>query len=405
MDCVVLARGHDPGSWHLATPVRQLVPIGFSSDAIFAASLEFYSFPSQILMTIHAWSRPEFSLRLTITPFARSLLLAIAALLAATQARAQGCVIARGGGAAGLLGSGGYLEPKDWLLSVNYRHFDSHRHFAGDDEQTIRSDQGTEVYNDSDFYDVIATYQWTKRVSVSLTMPFVNHDRSSMYEHLGNPSGQRFSTQSSGMGDIRGSIYYWAIDPAKHPRGNLSIGLGLKAPTGDYEAKDIFNRTTGPSLRYVDSSIQPGDGGWGGTVELQGFYHLGGNLSAYGNGFYLFNPDERVETTGFSIPDGYMVRGGVDYRIEAVKGLFVSVGLRNEGVVAHDLFGGSRGSRRPGFAVAVEPGATYSKGRYSGTLTVPIAVHRNRVTTYGATKAGDAAFADYTINLSVSMKL
>ena len=48
---------------------------------------------------------------------------------------------------------------------------------------------------------------------------------------------------------------------------------------------------------------------------------------------------------------------------------------------------------------------TFSKGRYSGTFTVPIAIHRNRVTTFGSAKAGDAAFADYTFNLSLSMKL
>ena len=48
---------------------------------------------------------------------------------------------------------------------------------------------------------------------------------------------------------------------------------------------------------------------------------------------------------------------------------------------------------------------TFSRGRYNGTFTVPIAVHRNRVTTFGSIKAGTAAFADYAINLSVSMKL
>jgi hypothetical protein len=100
-----------------------------------------------------------------------------------------------------------------------------------------------------------------------------------------------------------------------------------------------------------------------------------------------------------------MVRGGVEYRWDAVPGLSTSLGMRNEGVVAHDLFGDNRGFRRPGFAVAVEPGVTYSKGRYAATLTVPIAVHRNRVTSYGSIKAGDAAFADYTINASFSIKL
>ena len=317
----------------------------------------------------------------------------------------QGCVIARGGGGAAITDGTGYLEKGDWQITLAARHFDSHRHFAGDDEQTHRSDQGTEVYNNSWFYDTTLTYAWSKRVYLSVTLPYVNHDRSSLYEHLGNSSGQRFATQASGMADMQLSASYWVIDPDHAKRWNLSVGVGLKLPTGDAEARDIFVRSSGPMERYVDSSIQPGDGGTGATVSLQGFYHIKGNLSAYANGFYLFNPEERNEKTGFSIPDGYMVRGGLEYRIEAVAGLSASLGMRNEGVIAHDLFGGSRGSRRPGFAVAVEPGVTYSKGRYSGTLTVPIAVHRNRVTTFGSTRAGDAAFADYTFNLSVSMKL
>ncbi len=320
----------------------------------------------------------------------------------------QGCLIARGGGAAAITDGSGYLEKGDWQLSLALRHFDSHRHFAGDDEQTQRSDQGTEVYNNSWFYDTTLTYAWSKRISLFVTLPFVNHDRSSMYEHLGNGSGQRFSTQASGMADMQVGASFWVVDPDKSTNWNILVGTSIKFPTGDAEARDIFNRTTGPQERYVDSSIQPGDGGTGFSIQLGGFYGLDRwvkNLSLYGNGFYLFNPEERNEKTGFSIPDGYMVRGGFEYRIESVHGLSVSLGMRNEGVVAHDLFGGSRGSRRPGFAVAVEPGITYSRGRYTGTFTVPIAVHRNRVTSFGSSKAGDAAFADYTFNLSLSMKL
>ena len=322
---------------------------------------------------------------------------------------AQGCVIARGGGAAGMVTDGtGYLEKGDWQVTLGIRHFDSHRHFAGNDEQTHRSDQGTEVYNNSWFYDTTLTYAWSKRVSLNVTVPFVNHDRSSMYEHLGNNSGQRFATQASGMADMQVGASVWVINPDKAKNWNVLIGTSIKFPTGDAEARDIFMRSSGPQERYVDSSIQPGDGGTGFSVQLGAFYGLDRwipNLSLYGNGFYLFNPEERNEKTGFSIPDGYMVRGGLEYHVHRYHGLSVSLGVRNEGVLAHDAFGGNRGSRRPGFAVAVEPGVTYSKGRYSATVTVPIAVHRNRVTTFGATRAGDAAFADYTFNVSLSMKL
>jgi hypothetical protein len=317
----------------------------------------------------------------------------------------QGCVIARGGGDASIADGSGFLEPGHWQLNYSFRHFNSHRHFAGDDEQTIRSDQGTEVYNDSYFNDITANYGWSNRLSFNLTVPTVNHDRSSLYEHLGNASGQRFSTQASGIGDVRLGGSYWLKDPAGDTRGNIAVGFGLKLPTGNDEVKDIFVKSTGPVLKYVDSSIQPGDGGWGYNVELQGYWRIRTGLSAYGSASYLLNPEGRNETTGFSIPDSYLVRGGINYRVDAVKGLSVSLGLRNEGVVAHDLIGGNLGFRRPGFAVAVEPGFAYSVGRYSSALTVPIAIHRNRTTSFGSIKAGDAAFADYTINFALSMKL
>ncbi|HSH15007.1 MAG TPA: transporter, partial [Verrucomicrobiae bacterium] len=73
-----------------------------------------------------------------------------------------------------------------------------------------------------------------------------------------------------------------------------------------------------------------------------------------------------------------------------------------------DLIGGDEGRRRPGYAISVEPGITWSKGRYFASLTVPIAVERNRQPDYGSldgmTYTGDSAFADYTINASFAFR-
>jgi len=317
----------------------------------------------------------------------------------------QGCVIARGGGGAMISDASGFLEPKQWQITVAHRWFESDRHFIGDDEQKHRKAQGTQVINNSHFLDFTATYAWSKRLTLNLTIPYVEHDRSSLYEHLGNNSGQRFHTQSSGLGDVRVSANYWVLNPDEHHRGNFAIGLGMKAPTGSYTAKDTFIRPGGPQTRYVDSSIQPGDGGWGWTIEGQGYYHLGGNFTAYGNGFYLFNPRERVPRTNFSVPDAYMARGGVEMALPSVEGLALSLGLRIEGVPGNDAFGGNGGSRRPGFTTAVEPGISFSKGRFSGTFTIPVAIHHRRSHTFGQLRPGDAAFADFTVNTSLSWRL
>ena len=328
-------------------------------------------------------------------------------MLAAFQSSAsgQGCVIARGGGGAMISDAEGFLEPKHWQVSIAHRWFESDRHFVGDDEQKHRKANGTEVINNSHFLDVTATYAWSKRLNLNLTLPFSKHDRSSLYEHLGNASGKRFHTQSGGLGDVRVSANYWLLNPEEHHRGNLAFGVGLKAPTGDFKATDTFIRPTGPMIRYVDSSIQPGDGGWGWSLETQGYYHLAGNWTAYGSAFYLFNPEGRVEATNFSIPDAYMARGGVEVALSSVPGLALSLGGRVEGVPGNDAFGNSRGSRRPGFSVAAEPGVSFSKGRFTGSFTVPISIHHRRSTTFGATRPGDAAFADLTLNTSLSWRL
>jgi len=328
-----------------------------------------------------------------------------AALLLPVSVFGQGCVIARGGGAASLA-DGGFVMAGHWQVSSAIRWYESHRHFAGAVEQTQRDRDGTEVMNNSYFYDFSATYAWSDRLNLSLTLPFVQHDRDSLYEHLGNNSGQRFTTHAQGLADVRFGASYWLFNPADDTKhGNISVGFGFKAPTGNYKVQDIFMKATGPQLRYVDSSIQPGDGAWGYTAELQGFYRLRHDLSVYGNAFYLFNPEGRVEATGYSIPDSYLARGGFEYVTPFVRGMSVSLGGRIEGVPGTDAFGNSRGSRRPGFAVAVEPGVSYSRGRFSATVTVPVLVHANRTTTYGSKTAGDAAFADYSINTSFSIRL
>ena len=297
----------------------------------------------------------------------------------------------------------GFLQPKEWQVTVAHRWFESDRHFIGDDEQKHRQAQGTEVINNSHFLDITATYALSKRVNLNLTLPFSDHDRSSLYEHQGN-SGQRYHTQSSGLGDIRAGANYWIFNPDTAHKGNLSVGFSIKAATGEYTAKDVFMRPNGPTIRYVDSSIQPGDGGWGFSIDLQGFRQLIHGLTAYGNASYLFNPKERVGVTNFSVPDSYLARGGVELAVSRVPGLGVSIGGRIEGVPGNDAIGGSRGSRRPGFSVAVEPGISYVKGRFIGTLTVPIAVHHRRSTTFGSSRPGDAAFADFTINSSVGYR-
>ena len=47
---------------------------------------------------------------------------------------------------------------------------------------------------------------------------------------------------------------FWLLDPSKQGYGNISLALGVKAPTGDDQALDYSYRAGGPVLRPGTSS-------------------------------------------------------------------------------------------------------------------------------------------------------
>jgi len=325
------------------------------------------------------------------------------------NARPQGCVQSRGAGIGMILqGEETYLKPGDWQATMGYRWLHSDRHFIGGEEQKQRQANGSEVINDSHFIDLSATYGITPRLSATLTMPFVYSTRSSLYEHDGV---NRHSMQAGGLADMRLSTLVWIFDPKSCHNGNVAVGLGIKAPTGDYEATDIAYRTNGPTLRYVDQSIQPGDGGWGITLQIQGFQKIVKDLYGYVDASYLMNPKEKNPdppiSTGFSVPDSYLFRAGFTYAVWPSKGLALSLGGRMEGVPVTDWIGGSEGSRRPGYSISIEPGLIWTYHKWAATVTAPVAIERNRersVSDIRTGRHGDAAFADFIITSSVSYR-
>jgi hypothetical protein len=232
--------------------------------------------------------------------------------------------------------------------------------------------------------------------------------------------GDRRETSSSGVGDFRVGIGYWLFEPGQK-NFNYSLGLGLKLPTGKFDYTDTFyNQGSNNDQEIesvVDQSIQPGDGGKGFTVDIQGYHTLSENFGLSVSVYYLFNTTEtngvltRNGRSEFSSPDQFAVRLGSYY--SSLSGFNAYLGGRIEGVPSEDLIGGSAGYRRPGYAVSVEPGIGYFKHNYSIFANVPIALYRNRTQSYedkqrsaetGEYRIGDAAFADYLINVGISYR-
>jgi hypothetical protein len=335
------------------------------------------------------------------------------------RASAQGCVASPNNPCSVLI-PGDFTESMSmahkWIASVDYRFYESGRHFVGDVEQPQRMRLGNNVINDVSSFDVTATYGFSDRLSATVIFPFIYADRSSLYEH---DFIHRHTMHAGGLGDIRAVGDFWLLDPTVHMEGNLALGAGLKLPTGDDQAADTSFRATGPVLRPVDPSIQPGDGGWGIILELQGFQKIYGNLFAYVQGSYTMSLEEQNGTeftladipsfaaaltplrTHDAIPDQYFGRGGLSYVVLPKYGLTVSLGGRIEGVPVYNALTDSMGFRRPGYTISVEPGISWTGKKNSLSIYAPVAVYRNRERSAPeialGQPGGDAAFADYSI--------
>lgn len=117
--------------------------------------------------------------------------------------------------------------------------------------------------------DVNVSRVITERLSVSVGVPFI-------WAAWGIPSPQsrgsakRANENGRGIGDITATGRYWILPTSRFKSGNIQAGLLVKTPSGNPGYKDTFPDSAGNNNapRYVDQSVQPGDGGWGIMFEL-----------------------------------------------------------------------------------------------------------------------------------------
>ncbi|HXK62486.1 MAG TPA: hypothetical protein PLP42_21575 [Acidobacteriota bacterium] len=304
------------------------------------------------------------------------------------------------------------LSPETrWQINVGYRWQRSFRHFRGDHEEANRIEENTEVENKLHLFDVGVNYQASPRWSFSVSVPFMTVDRIS--------HGPGTITGASGIGDMSVGAKFWIFRPPTESRQNVQIGFSMKLPTGKSNVTD----RVGDSTIVVDQSIQPGDSGTGFSLDYTAFKSVG-RFTLFSTGVYLFNPKNSYTPTGwkeisrppgypgysrpgteYSVADQYLFQAGVGWVVPKVHGLALTGTGRIEGVPARDIIGGESGFRRPGYAVSAGPGVMYSRGGDTWSVSIPIALYRNRTRSVSDIERGthgDAAFADYLILVGYS---
>jgi hypothetical protein len=324
------------------------------------------------------------------------------------------------------LGAASYQPKGTWTAAVNHRWQRSDRHFVGDDEQEHRQAENSEVINNINVVDLSVSYALTKRVTATLSIPFQFATRRSALrdERFQTASGDdkvigHYYTEANGLSDIKLLGTMWLLDPDRNKKGNVSVGLGVKFPTGEKDAKDERlefdedTETVVAELRNVDNSIQPGDGAWGIIFDIYGFVEVITNLNLFAAATYIAEPETdagvisgNLQTSDevWSVADSYLFRAGFGYTFLPRYGLTLTLGGRMEGTPSTDLFGSSEGRRRPGFAISIEPGIVFTKNRWFASFSAPVALYRNRERSVDDEREGDhgdAAFADFMTLLSV----
>lgn len=317
-----------------------------------------------------------------------------------------------------------YQQPGDWQLALSSRNLVSNDHYNGTEEQVQRQTLANYVTNKQNLVDVNVSRVMTRRLTLSIGMPFVNSVWASRDPAYPLPAERREIGQNGrGIGDISLTGRYWVFDPDTHADWNVAAGGGIKLPTGNSRFQDTFPGRTDPTnaLRYVDQSVQPGDGGWGLMMEAHTFKVLTDRIMIFGSGSYLANPRDTNETPSIiavlgipltgnfeglgvnSVPDQYLARAGATVALS--KGFSASLAWRMEGLRRYDLIGESHGWRRPGTEMFVEPGVSYSRGAHSFSFNVPIGYYYNRRANPYTGNPGDATFPRHIFLTSYSVRL
>jgi peroxiredoxin len=309
-----------------------------------------------------------------------------------------------------------YSQAGETQINISTRNLTSSDHYNGTVEQVARQTADTFVVNVQRMVDVSVSHNFSNRFSASVGVPFISSSWGIPMPLAGGRAA-RVDQVGRGLGDISVSGRAWVLPTGRFTSGNVAVGLGVKMPTGRSDVKATFPNIAGtnPQLKPVDQSVQPGDGGWGLTLDLSGFKRIP-YATLFGSASYLANPRNRNNTTAIgynisaaavppinadgtsynSVPDQFMARLGGAVPIGRT-GFACSLAWRVEGVPRYDLIGQSRGFRRPGVEMFVEPGVSYAKGSHVYSVQVPIGYYRNRFRNPYTGNRGDATFPKYIV--------
>lgn len=302
-----------------------------------------------------------------------------------------------------------FLHPHQWQVELAARRVATNKFFVGNKEVPGPGGQPLNLRLNS--ADVSVNYAITERASLGVTVPLFYGTAEQGY-----PDKSRHQVSNSGIGDISAVASLWLGAPSRHPNGNMSLGLGVKTPTGSYHATGASYSATGAVTQtMITPTLQLGDGGWAILAETQAFQQVFARTAVYASGVYSASLKEHTDeiwggwgTRFLGVPDVYTARAGLAFAVARDQGVSASIGGRVDGTRASDLFGGTDDYKRsPGYYMYLEPGIAWSTGLNQFTLNVPVRVRSNYYvvrTSDGIDHVGAGGVNDFIIYAGLSRR-
>ena len=332
--------------------------------------------------------------------------------LAPQRAFAQGCLLTKNmAPGIGAL-TGPYLQKGEWQVSSGITQFSTDQEYRGDTLRTDLAATNTQVKEGGVTLDVQGAYAITNQFNLTVDAPFV------LQNYWSTPiAGTRYYQYSHGLADMVLGGRMWLFKCGIHTDQNISLGLGVRLPTGNSDYQVLYPNSLGQNFanRAVFAAIQPGSGAWGIPLSVTAFKQFR-YFTLFGSGLYLFSlraqndtpslgaainplgPNAAAAGTRYiSTPDSYLFHAGLATPVPRLKGLSAFVSGKIAGVPVHNVFGSTIGFRQPGYYVTVEPGLSFDTKLASYNISVPLRVYQ---TTF-ANFLGSPANADFARHMLV----
>ncbi|MDH4183971.1 MAG: hypothetical protein OEV92_07105 [Nitrospinota bacterium] len=202
-----------------------------------------------------------------------------------------------------------------WRISLDYSYNNANQLIQDTTRRKSResypaSDGGTNGLGVRNRYEKLvagASYDYSEKLTIGVTLPFVRNERWEDHHHYSDYTSQ-------GLGDITIYAKYWLRHEKDAFNGYIDLALGL--PTGKSDGKFTYipEKATEPTTKYKASYIQEGLGQWVPILGLGFEKNISSMTTLYGRAQY--SDPQGTNNAGYKSQNNLLANLGAGYTFE-----------------------------------------------------------------------------------------